>query len=241
MAEVTQLNQIAVVGGVGHQNERGGTRHPHSRGRPVARTERAIRDAASVMGIPRAELTRKVVEALTLILHEMDRIRWDLEVSHEHEGRLERLSDVHPFLPVMNRRAFSRELTKMAQHARATETPSTLIYLDVVNLEQIKRQYGFPVRDGILKKIAAILVKGLREIDLIAELGGGEFGIILNLADEQAARDKAGGFANQLRTEPIDWDGTLHTLEIDWGVCALGEEIDATEMIAVAERRSRRP
>ena len=241
MAEVPQLDRIAVVGSVDAHGGHSRRRHPSPRPRPEARTERAIRDAASVMGIPRAELTPKVLEALTLILHEMDRIRWDLEVSRERESYLERLSDVHAFLPVLNRRAFVREIGKMAHHAIATETPSTLIYLDVTNLDEIKRQSGISARDDILRQITNFLVHGLREIDLIAELGGGDFGIILNIADEQAARDKAGKFANHLRSEQFEFDAKHFKLEIDWGVCALNDpSLEVANSIATAERRSRR-
>jgi diguanylate cyclase (GGDEF)-like protein len=239
MAEITQLQQIAPIGD-GTRGGRERERAPAVRRRPEARSERAIRDAASVMGIPRAELTPRVVEALALILHEMDRIRWELEIGHEHAAHLHRLSDAHSALPVMNRRAFMREVTKMMQHAEATGTPSTLVYIDIVNLGRIKRELGFAARDEFLLQVAGILAKSLREIDLIAELGGGDFGIILNLADEQAARDKAGTIANQLRTGNFDWQGKAGHLEIEWGVGALGELGDATATITAVERRARR-
>lgn len=129
----------------------------------------------------------------------------------------------------------------MAQHARVTETPSTLIYMDVTNLDRIKHRSGIAARDEILRKVANFLFHGLREIDLIAELGGGDFGIILNLADELAARDKAGGFANHLRADHFEFDGTVHKLEIDWGICALNDlSSEPTGAILTAERRSRR-
>jgi diguanylate cyclase (GGDEF)-like protein len=220
MAEVSRLTSVSQVVPLGSHSDQGTRKDSEPKHRPQKRSPDAVLDAASVMGIPRAELSPRVLEALTLILHEMDELRWDLEVSRERERHLESLADGHAVLPVLNRRAFVRELGKTIRHVENTQTPSTLVYIDISNLDQIKRTHGVDARDTVLKHVADLLLGDLREIDLVGEITG-DLAIILNLADAASAKDKAEIIAKKLMEMPVRWSDQDIPITVRCGVYSL--------------------
>src|SRR5580658_8784911 len=72
-----------------------------------------LRDVLAVGGIPETELTPNVVRALTALMAEVEQLRHELEDARSRIGYLEKLVDEDPLMPVVNRRAFLRELSRM--------------------------------------------------------------------------------------------------------------------------------
>ncbi len=71
-----------------------------------------IDDQVSIMGIPEAELTPKVREAIMGLMAEVAAMRRELEANKKELANLAKLADRDSLLPVQNRRAFVRELTR---------------------------------------------------------------------------------------------------------------------------------
>ena len=74
----------------------------------AAAPPRQVDDNVSVMGIPQAEITPKVRDALMNLMAEVDQMRRELQVARERLANLERLADRDPLIPIANRRAFVR-------------------------------------------------------------------------------------------------------------------------------------
>ncbi len=70
-------------------------------------------DPLTIAGIGEAELTPKLHQAITGLLAEVSQLQRDLGAARARIGYLERLADEDPLIPVANRRAFVRELTRM--------------------------------------------------------------------------------------------------------------------------------
>lgn len=62
-----------------------------------------------------------------------------------------------------------------------TTTPSslTLAIIDIDLFKQVNDQYGHDARDGVLREVAARLKACVRASDLLARLGGEEFGLVM--------------------------------------------------------------
>ena len=75
-----------------------------------AASARPINDSVSTMGIPEAELTPKVRDALMSLMAEVQEMRRDFSKARERVATLERLADRDPLIPVANCRACSPEL-----------------------------------------------------------------------------------------------------------------------------------
>lgn len=203
------------------------------------RSHHEINDVAFVMGIPARDLTPRVQEALTIIMHEFDRVRDELEQTRERATHLAELADRHPILPLMNRRALLRELSHLLERAVRTATNSSFLYLEIANLGDIKRVHGRAAADAAMILAAEILGKEVRASDVVGSLGGSDLGVILTLTQGRAALDKARELVASLQAKSVAWRGGSLRLDLAWGlhVFAPGDTVDT--VLDAAERTMR--
>jgi diguanylate cyclase (GGDEF)-like protein len=124
----------------------------------------------------------------------------DLEAKIE---KLERLADSDTLTPLPNRRFFFRAIERaVAQHARHG-TPASLLFIDVNRLKEINDAHGHSVGDEALVHTALALREKIRGSDVIARIGGDEFGVLLEYADESGAREKAAALGAAISAKPL--------------------------------------
>ena len=87
----------------------------------------------------------------------------------------------------------SRELTK----ARESETPLSLIMVDIDDFKNYNDRFGHVAGDAVIKRIAHILIDASRKKDYVCRYGGEEFSIIL----PQATKEDAKNIAMRLRNK----------------------------------------
>jgi diguanylate cyclase (GGDEF)-like protein len=143
------------------------------------------------MGIPTAELTPRVQEALSIIVGEFDRTRADLDRERERVAYYQDLADRHSVLPVANRRTLMRDLGRLINRAAHTRTTSTFAILSIRGLERVRETHGRATVDGVLARVAEALSSGLRGSDVLGYLGNGDFAVVLTLTEGRQAEDKA--------------------------------------------------
>lgn len=109
---------------------------------------------------------------------------------------LHRLSSTDPLTGLENRRSFlaavAGRLNAVSGGARQSDLrPAALLYIDLDNFKQVNDQSGHQTGDDVLRAVAEILGRGIREGDRIARLGGDEFALWLDGADRRGAAAKA--------------------------------------------------
>ena len=203
--------------------------------------ERNIADVAFIMGIPAAELTAKVQEALSIINAEFDRVRGELDHIKDHVHYLEELTDRHPFLPVMSRRALLRELSRVLTRAESTGTNSSFLYLSITNVEDIKRTWGRLAGEAALAHAVTVLRESLRGSDFIGGLEGNDLGLILTVTEDAPAVEKTHEMVATLTGRPFEWQGNTIRLAVARGLhsFAAGESVDDILEAADRNRRAR--
>ncbi len=143
-------------------------------------------------------------------------------------GELEQAVDQDPLMPVYNRRAFMRELSRAQSVLDRYDIPSCVIYLDLDRFKAVNDQYGHCVGDELLRKVGEILQSGVRECDMVARLGGDEFGVLLFKTHPKIAEAKAAALACRIsEIEVGTLNGTVKTTAA-WGVstCAKGKPVE---------------
>jgi diguanylate cyclase (GGDEF)-like protein len=179
-------------------------------------------DIASILGIPLEELTPKVQSALERLLKEFDGVRKELDLSRERELYLRSLSEGHPFLPVRNRRSLLRELSRVIDRARVSQTANSFLCLTIDNGAEIRAVHGQAAAQAMLAEVVAELTPQLRASDVLGSLGGYDFGIILTLAGGAAASRKAAQLAEVVASLRVAWRGLRLKLRPAWGLRELG-------------------
>lgn len=191
---------------------------------------------ATVMGIPEAELTPRVRDAIMRLMGEVDQLRNELNRTRHRLAELERLADRDTLTPLYNRRAFVRELSRAMAHVERYGRPSALIYFDLNGLKEINDKHGHPAGDAALIQVGQILLDNTREVDVIARLGGDEYGVILTETDQQQAREKADQLSEAIRRRPLHWEGKVLPLDAAYGVYPLKPGEDPGSALANADQ-----
>lgn len=195
-----------------------------------------ILDTSDVLGIPSAELTPKVRDAIMRLMQEVESLRQDLQESQQRIAYLEQLADQDSLAPIANRRAFVRELSRIMAFSERYNSPSSIIYFDVNGLKPINDTYGHPAGDAALMLVADQLVENIRESDVVGRLGGDEFGVILSQADEATAEEKARSLALQIGNRPLEWNGTKIPIRVSYGTYTFRGGDTAGDALAAADR-----
>ncbi len=192
-------------------------------------------DQVSVMGIPEAELTPKVREAIMTLMREVETLRSELQNARTRLVDLEMLADQDMLAPIANRRSFVRELSRHVSYSQRYGTPSSLIYFDVNHFKQINDTHGHAAGDAALRRIAEVLQEQVRESDVVGRLGGDEFGVVLAQADGEAAQEKAAALAQAIADSPVDYEGRHIPLSVSYGVANFEPGQDANDAMRVAD------
>lgn len=210
---------------------------PYERTAGGGQLAEAASDATDVMGVPEEELTPKVRAAFAQLMHEVDRLRGELEEARKRIGYLEELADQDALVPVVNRRAFVRELSRVMSYVERYGTPHSVLFFDINGMKQINDTLGHAAGDATLTHVAKVLHDHVRESDLVGRLGGDEFGVLLAQADPTVAHEKAEILAGAIRGAPMMWEGRSIQVTLSYGVHTLIAGDDPHSALSSADRR----
>ena len=181
----------------------------------------SVGPSASVLGIPEAEFTPKVRDAIMSLMSEVDSLRRELAQTRAKLDEAEKTADQDGMLPVLNRRAFVRELTRYISFAGRYNTPASLIYFDLNHLKKTNDTHGHAAGDMVLAHFASVLTANVRDSDCVGRLGGDEFGVLLSHANHIQALKKADRLAATLQASPIQWNGNTIPVSFAYGAFEL--------------------
>ncbi|MBS0473124.1 MAG: GGDEF domain-containing protein [Proteobacteria bacterium] len=202
---------------------------------PAASSAATVAATASVLGIPESEFTPRVRDAILTLMGEVDNLRRELAATRERLGEAEKNADSDQLLPLLNRRAFVRELTRYIAFAGRYGTPASLIYFDLNDFKKVNDTYGHAGGDAALMNFARVLSANVRDSDCVGRLGGDEFGILLSHADQAQAHKKADVLAERLRASPTVWNSKTIQISFAYGAFELKAGDDADMAMARAD------
>jgi len=192
-------------------------------------------DRVGFLGLTEAELTPQVAAALNTLVAEVEELRQEVGRLKARLTEAEGLADRDALTPLLNRRAFVRELRRVLTFAQRYGAPASLIYFDLDGFKAINDRFGHAAGDAALQAVAARLRANVRDSDIIGRLGGDEFGVILVQADLGAATAKAESLAGLIEGEPAASGEWLMPLKVSFGVRRLDPADTAEQALAAAD------
>ena len=145
-------------------------------------------------------------------------------------------AEIDPLVGILNRRGFERELARSLAYVKRYGAAAALLYIDLDGFKAINDCYGHGAGDALLKAVAAGLAAHVRSSDLVARIGGDEFGVLMWNADEARALAKAG----ELETVVAQLRARHGEVELSVGASAgaapLDPEADVVAIIEAADR-----
>ena len=135
-----------------------------------------------------------------------------------------------------NRSFFMDSLKRMLPHHAHRNIPLTVAIADLDYFKLINDEYGHDVGDLSLKTTARVFTKGIREDDVVARIGGEEFGFMFHSADSETVVE----ILNQLQADLLaaTRDPSVPALSFSAGVATQlpgGKAVDLSDLLKAAD------
>lgn len=127
---------------------------------------------------PLASLTGEVEQVCLVIYDVTDEAVTRLDMQSLN-SQLEELGRVDGLTGLYNRRFWEEQFVMEYKRSIRSDNPSTLIMLDIDHFKKVNDTYGHPAGDEVIKALADIITKAIRETDIAGRYGGEEFVILL--------------------------------------------------------------
>ncbi len=129
------------------------------------------------------ELHEQLSASRSALQTALDRERGLLAKLKKDNASLQELCATDPLTRLQNARSFWDILAHELKMARRYNQPLSLLMIDVDHFKLVNDNHGHPSGDYVLKELAVILKRSVRESDVVARTGGEEFSVILPKAD----------------------------------------------------------
>ena len=192
-------------------------------------------DQVEFLGVSEAELTPAVRAAIATLVIELNDLRSEIQRLKARLQEAETAADEDPLTSAKNRRAFIREVKRIAAFSQRYDAPASLVYFDLDDLKGVNDRFGHAAGDAVLKAVADRLSTHIRESDIVGRMGGDEFAVLLVQADLPTARAKAETLARLVEAEPVSVGDWLTPIRVSWGVRQIDADVDAETLIADAD------
>jgi len=163
-------------------------------------------------------------------------LRASLAEMRDRLEELEHLADTDTLTPLPNRRRFLRELERAVSQASRHGTPAAVLYIDLNGLKRVNDRHGHLAGDTALIHVARLLQGLIRTTDVVARIGGDEFGLILDHLDHNSAIETAERISRCIASNPVDLGGTQVSLQAAIGVATLLPGDSAADVMQRADR-----
>lgn len=194
-----------------------------------SRLTRVLQDAATPLHQRSEDADAALIQANEDMTHEIAQLRLRIL-------ELEHAADTDPLVPVYNRRAFLREISRAQTVMQRYDMLSTIIFFDLNEFKSVNDRFGHGIGDQLLKLIGEVLQAGVRDCDMVARLGGDEFGILLFKSDIDVARAKAQTLCCRITEQFVEMPTDRVSISAAWGVapCEPGDTVE--QVLARADR-----
>ena len=147
----------------------------------------------------------------------------DISVRKEVEQNLYRLAYHESLTNFPNRPTFMNELRLYVMDVLLTNKKFSILFIDLDNFKLINEQLGHDNGDLVIVKAAENIRESIREIDLVARMGGDEFIVLLrDIKDEQDTINIVNNIIEKFQ-KPIVVNGKDHVLTCSIGVASYPE------------------
>jgi diguanylate cyclase (GGDEF)-like protein len=169
------------------------------------------------------------------LVDEISHLRGKVARLKERVEQLDRLAHQDSLINLPNRRGFMRELERLIARVGRYGDNAAMLFVDLDGLKMINDTFGHCAGDEALIQVAGLLSKGIRSSDVVARIGGDEFGILLEDANQESAHETATRLIDLIRGSELVHYGDALPLSVAIGVGTINADDTPETVIARAD------
>ena len=132
---------------------------------------------------------------------------------------------------ISNRRAFFEVAGVEFERWKKRPRPLSLLAIDADHFKKVNDTYGHATGDEVLKHLSKILQDNVRTMDIVARLGGEEFGALLPSTDIEGAVKIAERIRASIAEAEFQVNGHVIRYTVSIGVSAVDEHVTGVDML----------
>ncbi|MFB0952417.1 MAG: GGDEF domain-containing protein [Rhodospirillales bacterium] len=232
------VNRAQGISPTANNNSKGGRDYPSKEkteeGGPED-VDDVLVDAFEIDGLM-VEITPSAQRVLDNLAAEIEPLRRQLVMAKEREQNLREGLALHAFLPIPGRREFLRELNHVLNHLNDLSMMPCVALVHIANADEVRRARGRDALDRLLVHASNIMSNALQPTDVLGNLGGSDFALILLGADLNMARPRMAEILGKLRAVPLHDSGGSITIDANVGITVLSPGSSAEASINAADQ-----
>ena len=165
----------------------------------------------------------------------------------ENTGKLEKMTVTDPLTGLYNRHVLEKRLGAEINRSRRNKQPLTAMMVSLDFFAEYQQMCGEEAGERVLEKVARILLKSAREMDVVTRISGEEFCLVLPNSSAQSSRVVAERIRSAIEKEPFTHEESLPnsrlTASIGMADCQPGQDkvvslLHAADMALYRSRRA---
>jgi diguanylate cyclase (GGDEF)-like protein len=149
---------------------------------------------------------------------------------------LDQLAHLDSLVPLPNRRGLIRQLEMLIARVERYGDTAAMLFVDLDGLKLLNDSLGHSAGDAALIQVSLLLVGGVRASDTVARVGGDEFAILLDRADEASACETAERLVNEIADCAFRHQGVAMPLSVAIGVTMIERGDNPLTVMARADQ-----
>lgn len=165
----------------------------------------------------------RATKGISSALHQNFLMAHELEIS---KAKAEKLARIDELTKLYNRRAFYENGKRLVSYCQRHNEMISVIVMDIDNFKDINDSFGHAAGDVVLEHISKLLGQRFRKSDVVARIGGEEFGILLPTTNPEIAEKLAEELRQEIEEASVFFDEENLKVTASIGVTSGDSDID---------------
>ncbi|QFR50022.1 diguanylate cyclase [Sulfurimonas lithotrophica] len=160
----------------------------------------------------------------------------ELKKREKENKKLEKIAFTDSLTGTLNRRKFEKVARQEIERSNRYNSKLSFLMIDIDHFKRVNDTYGHAVGDEVIKHFASACMKMLRNIDVVARIGGEEFVVMLPETTVEGAYKFAERFRKQIYASELNINEKSIRFSISIGVSTLNKNEDLKTVLQKADK-----